>query len=57
MRTPKDGVVETARRLDGLGDHLHLGIGERHHLMPQEVDTGFAGPRARCSESSRSAAS
>jgi len=37
------GVVESAGCLDSLSNHLKLGVGERHHVMPEEIDTRVSG--------------
>ena len=39
----KAGVVESARCFDSLSNHLKLGVGERCHVMPEEIDTRVSG--------------
>jgi hypothetical protein len=41
----KAGVIETTGHFDSLSNHLHLGISERRHIVPEEVDAGVAGAR------------
>jgi hypothetical protein len=40
---PKAGVVESAGRFDSLSNDLRLGIGERRHVMPEEIDARVTG--------------
>src|SRR6267142_1241577 len=39
----KAGVVESPCRFDRLSNHLHLGIGERRHVVPQGIDLRVIG--------------
>src|SRR5437762_14342284 len=42
---PKAGIVESPCRFDRLSNHLHLGIGERRHIVPQGIDLRVIGAR------------